>query len=123
MHQVMPVRIWIVWNWFDACSLSGLSHAPHQFLVLRSCGSAWHVVQYCQHTAPTCAVIVSSYIKCCIHAPVNSRPDPDVPIEETVRAMNWVIDHGLAFYWGTSEWSAVQIQEVRWGSLYCDYAL
>ncbi len=39
------------------------------------------------------------------------RPDPDTPIEETVRAMNWVLDHGKAFYWGTSEWSADQIVE------------
>lgn len=28
------------------------------------------------------------------------RPDPSVPIEETVRAFNWCIDQGLAFYWG-----------------------
>jgi voltage-dependent potassium channel beta subunit len=39
------------------------------------------------------------------------RPDPDTPIEETVRAMNWVLDQGKAFYWGTSEWSADQIME------------
>ncbi|NIM19124.1 MAG: voltage-dependent potassium channel subunit beta [Candidatus Latescibacteria bacterium] len=39
------------------------------------------------------------------------RPDPDTPIEETVRAMNWVIDQGKAFYWGTSEWSADEIME------------
>ena len=39
------------------------------------------------------------------------RPDPNTPIEETVRAMNHVIDRGLAFYWGTSEWSADQIRE------------
>ncbi|KAL3697290.1 hypothetical protein R1sor_011366 [Riccia sorocarpa] len=39
------------------------------------------------------------------------RPDPSTPIEETVRAMNWVIDHGYAFYWGTSEWTAQQITE------------
>jgi len=37
------------------------------------------------------------------------RPDPDTPIEETVRAMNWLIDKGRAFYWGTSEWSAAEI--------------
>jgi voltage-dependent potassium channel beta subunit len=37
------------------------------------------------------------------------RPDPDTPIEETVRAMNWLIDQGKAFYWGTSEWSAEDI--------------
>eukprot|EP01006_Ploeotia_vitrea_P062980 TRINITY_DN84737_c0_g1_i1.p1 TRINITY_DN84737_c0_g1~~TRINITY_DN84737_c0_g1_i1.p1 ORF type:complete len:359 (-),score=180.51 TRINITY_DN84737_c0_g1_i1:22-1098(-) len=41
------------------------------------------------------------------------RPDPTTPIEETVRAMNWVIDQGWAFYWGTSEWSAAQILEAR----------
>lgn len=39
------------------------------------------------------------------------RPDPRTPIEETVRAMNFLIDRGKAFYWGTSEWSAAQIQE------------
>lgn len=39
------------------------------------------------------------------------RPDTSTPVEETVRAMNWVIDHGYAFYWGTSEWSAQQITE------------
>ncbi len=39
------------------------------------------------------------------------RPDPETPIEETVRAMNHAIDQGKAFYWGTSEWSADQIME------------
>lgn len=39
------------------------------------------------------------------------RPDSNTPIEETCRAMNWVIDKGMAFYWGTSEWSAAQIME------------
>jgi voltage-dependent potassium channel beta subunit len=39
------------------------------------------------------------------------RPDPDTPIEETVRAMTHLIDQGKAFYWGTSEWSAQQITD------------
>ena len=39
------------------------------------------------------------------------RPDIRTPIEETVRAMNHLIDQGLAYYWGTSEWSAAQIME------------
>lgn len=39
------------------------------------------------------------------------RPDKDTPIEETVWAMNHVINQGKAFYWGTSEWSAQQIME------------
>jgi voltage-dependent potassium channel beta subunit len=37
------------------------------------------------------------------------RPDPNTPIEETVRAMDLVIRQGKAFYWGTSEWSAADI--------------
>lgn len=39
------------------------------------------------------------------------RPDKYTPVSETVRAMNQVIREGKAFYWGTSEWSAVQIRE------------
>ena len=39
------------------------------------------------------------------------RPDKNTPIEETVWAMNLVIQQGKAFYWGTSEWSAGQIME------------
>jgi len=41
------------------------------------------------------------------------RPDPRTPIEETVRAMNFLLDRGMAFYWGTSEWSALQLQQAR----------
>ena len=32
---------------------------------------------------------------------------------EVVRAMNFLIDQGLAFYWGTSEWSAQMIEEAK----------
>ncbi len=39
------------------------------------------------------------------------RPDIHTPIEETVWAMNHVINQGKAFYWGTSEWSAQQIMQ------------
>lgn len=37
------------------------------------------------------------------------RPDPNTPIEETVRAIDILIKQGKAFYWGTSEWSAADI--------------
>ena len=37
------------------------------------------------------------------------RPDPNTPIEETVRAMDLLIKQGKIFYWGTSEWSAADI--------------
>ncbi len=41
------------------------------------------------------------------------RPDIDTPIEETVWAMNHVIQQGKALYWGTSEWSAAQIRRAH----------
>jgi voltage-dependent potassium channel beta subunit len=39
------------------------------------------------------------------------RPDFYTPVEETVWAMNHVIQQGKAFYWGTSEWTAEQIRQ------------
>ena len=38
------------------------------------------------------------------------RPDYETPIEETVRAMSDLIAQGKVLYWGTSEWSAQEIQ-------------
>ncbi|GAA6226779.1 voltage-gated potassium channel subunit beta-2-like [Lates japonicus] len=40
-----------------------------------------------------------------------NRPDPNTPIEETVRAMTHVINHGMALYWGTSRWTSMEIME------------
>lgn len=37
------------------------------------------------------------------------RPDRNTPVEETVRAMNHLINTGKAFYWGTSEWNSEEI--------------
>ena len=39
------------------------------------------------------------------------RYDDNTPLEETCRAFSWLIDKGMALYWGTSEWSADQIAE------------
>jgi len=39
------------------------------------------------------------------------RPDLETPIEETVHAMDTLIRQGKVLYWGTSEWSAQQIQQ------------
>lgn len=41
------------------------------------------------------------------------RPDLQTPIEETVRAMDTLIQQGKILYWGTSEWSADQIMEAH----------
>jgi aryl-alcohol dehydrogenase-like predicted oxidoreductase len=41
------------------------------------------------------------------------RADIETPIEETVLAMNTLIQQGKIFYWGTSEWSGVEIMEAH----------
>ncbi|KAF4012347.1 hypothetical protein G4228_003517 [Cervus hanglu yarkandensis] len=40
-----------------------------------------------------------------------NRLDPNSPMEEIVRAMTYVINQGLALYWGTSRWGAAEIME------------
>lgn len=39
------------------------------------------------------------------------RPDSQTPMEETCRAMDWIVEEGYAFYWATSEWSSAQITQ------------
>jgi voltage-dependent potassium channel beta subunit len=42
------------------------------------------------------------------------RPDKETPIEETVWAMHQLIQSGKALYWGTSEWSALEIMQAHY---------
>lgn len=41
------------------------------------------------------------------------RPDKTTPIEEVVFTMNHLIQQGKVLYWGTSEWSGVEIMEAH----------
>lgn len=41
------------------------------------------------------------------------RPDKNVPIEEVVWTMHNLIQKGKILYWGTSEWSGVEIMEAH----------
>ena len=41
------------------------------------------------------------------------RPDKKVPIEEVVWTMHHLIQQGKILYWGTSEWSGVEIMEAH----------
>lgn len=41
------------------------------------------------------------------------RPDPNTPVEETVFAMNTLLQQGKILYWGTSEWSGVEIMDAH----------
>ena len=50
------------------------------------------------------------------------RADPDTPLSETILAMDQVVRSGKALYWGTSEWSAAEIDEAHriakeWGCI------
>ncbi|MDQ3141458.1 MAG: aldo/keto reductase [Bacteroidota bacterium] len=41
------------------------------------------------------------------------RPDKQTPMDETVWAMNHLLQQGKILYWGTSEWSAQEIMEAH----------
>jgi voltage-dependent potassium channel beta subunit len=41
------------------------------------------------------------------------RPDPDTPVEETLRALDDLVTQGKVLYVGVSEWSAEQLEEAR----------
>lgn len=41
------------------------------------------------------------------------RPDKNVPVEEVVHTMNTLVQQGKILYWGTSEWSGVEIMEAH----------
>lgn len=75
------------------------AHGPNQRGLSRK-----HVVEACDAALKRLRVDYLDLYFC-------HRPDPDTPIEETVRAMTHLIDQGKVLYWGTSEWSADQIQE------------
>ena len=65
-----------------------------------------HVIEACNEALQGCRLI----ILICIFA---IRPDKNTPIEETVWAMNTLIQQGKILYWGTSEWSGVEIMEAH----------
>lgn len=69
----------------------------------RSGLSRKHIIEGMQHSLGRMQLDYVDLVFC-------HRPDVDVPIEETVRAMSHLIDRGWALYWGTSEWSAEQLR-------------
>lgn len=63
-----------------------------------------HVVEACHAALRRLQVEYLDFYFC-------HRPDPNTPVEETVRAMHDLIRQGKVLYWGTSEWSAPQIMD------------
>ena len=65
-----------------------------------------HVTEACQQALKRLRV---DYLDCYFC----HRPDPDMPVAETVWAMDTLIRQGKVLYWGTSEWPVESIREAH----------
>ncbi len=85
----------VFWGW------RGKQNKPNQTGLSRK-----HVMEACDEALQRLQVDYLDLYFC-------HRPDKKTPIEETVWAMNHLIQQGKVFYWGTSEWSGVEIMEAH----------
>lgn len=81
--------------------LRGKDNKPNQKGLSRK-----HVVEACNDALQRLQVDYLDLFFC-------HRADKKTPIEETVWAMNTLIQQGKILYWGTSEWSGVEIMEAH----------
>jgi len=85
----------VFWGW------RGKDNKPNQTGLSRK-----HVIEACNEALVRLQVDYLDLYLC-------HRPDKQVPISETVFAMNTLIQRGKILYWGTSEWSGVEIMEAH----------
>ena len=85
----------VFWGW------RGKGNKPNQTGLSRK-----HVLEACDEALQRLGVDYLDMFFC-------HRPDKNTPIEETVWAMNHLIQQGKILYWGTSEWSGVEIMEAH----------
>jgi voltage-dependent potassium channel beta subunit len=71
--------------------------------------SAKHVFEQCDASLQRLQMDYIDLYQC-------HRPDPDTPLEETIRIMDDLARRGKILYWGTSEWPASLLQQA------CDLA-
>ena len=81
--------------------LHGKENKPNQEGLSRK-----HVIEACNEALKRLRVDYLDLYFC-------HRPDKNTPVEETVWAMNTLIQQGKILYWGTSEWSGVEIMEAH----------
>ena len=81
--------------------LRGKDNKPNQKGLSRK-----HVIEACNDALKRLQVDYIDLFFC-------HRADKNTPIEETVWAMNTLIQQGKILYWGTSEWSGVEIMEAH----------
>jgi voltage-dependent potassium channel beta subunit len=85
----------VFWGW------RGKENKPNQTGLSRK-----HVVEACHEALQRLQVEYLDLFFC-------HRPDKKTPIEETVWTMHQLIRQGKILYWGTSEWSGVEIMEAH----------
>ena len=85
----------VFWGW------RGKGNKPNQTGLSRK-----HVIEACDEALQRLQVDYLDLYFC-------HRPDKNTPIGETVWAMNHLINQGKILYWGTSEWSGVEIMEAH----------
>src|SRR5688572_6862276 len=83
------------WGW------RGKNNKPNQTGLSRK-----HLVEACHEALQRLQVDYLDLYFC-------HRPDKAVPIEETVWTMHNLVQQGKILYWGTSEWSGVEIMEAH----------
>lgn len=83
------------WGW------RGKENKPNQFGLSRK-----HLTEACHEAMQRLQVDYLDLFYC-------HRPDKNVPIEEVVLTMNTLINQGKILYWGTSEWSGVEIMQAH----------
>jgi voltage-dependent potassium channel beta subunit len=85
----------VFWGW------RGKENKPNQTGLSRK-----HIMEACDEALQRLQVDYLDMFFC-------HRPDKKTPVEETVWAMNHLIQQGKVLYWGTSEWSGVEIMEAH----------
>jgi len=83
------------WGW------RGKENKPNQLGLSRK-----HLVEACNEALQRLQVDYLDIYFC-------HRPDKNTPIEEVVWTMHHLIQQGKILYWGTSEWSGVEIMEAH----------
>jgi voltage-dependent potassium channel beta subunit len=65
-----------------------------------------HVFEQCERSLQRLGVDYVDLYQC-------HRPDPETPVEETLRALDDLVTQGKVLYVGVSEWSAEQLDQAR----------
>jgi voltage-dependent potassium channel beta subunit len=85
----------VFWGW------RGKENKPNQTGLSRK-----HIIEACHEALERLQVDYLDLFLC-------HRPDKGTPIDETVWTMHNLVQQGKILYWGTSEWSGVEIMEAH----------